>query len=210
VRAAVGSAARVSPATRSARARHVVPAARSREAAALRTRRGLACDGSSLARLSTATAEASPRRREAARAAALRVPVPSDGPWAGQRVRGRLAGGRGRRRRTHRGRKTATGRHGFSTPWREPRLLGSDLLAGPGRPARLRVPLYEGLLGAAEAVWARLRGSGRLRGAAEAEGVECLAAGADWRWHRVERRRTLAEIPAAKLVEVLAVSHARP
>ena len=62
---------------------------------------------STAVRISTATAEASTRLREAA----LRVPVPSDGPWAGKRVRVSLDGGRVRLRRTHRGRTTAKGRH---------------------------------------------------------------------------------------------------
>src|SRR2546428_12019678 len=113
---ALGIADRVSPATRAEVALHVVQAASYREAAAMLARRGLACDVSSLVRIRTATAEASIRLRDAARAAALRVPVPRDGPLAGKRGRGSLDGGRGRLRRTHRGRETAKGRHGVSTP----------------------------------------------------------------------------------------------
>jgi len=45
-------------------------------------------------------------------------------------------------------------------------------------------------------------------GAAHAEVVEFIADGAEWIWKRVERLRTLAEIPAAKLVEVLDFYHA--
>jgi hypothetical protein len=205
---ALGIADRVSPATRSEIALHVVQAASYREAAAMLARRGLACDVSSLVRISTATAEASTHLRDAALAAALRVPVPSDGPLAGKRVRVSLDGGRVRIRRTHRGRKTAKGRHGFSTPWREPRLLVIDILDEQGRPDRLRLPLYDVLLGDAEAVWALLIGYLRLLGAASAEVVEFIADGAEWIWHRVERLRRLAEIPAAKLVEVLDFYHA--
>jgi len=163
---ALGIADRVSPATRSAIARHVGQAASAREAAARRVRRGLACDVSSLVRLSPATAEASTCLRDAALAAALRVPVPSDGPWAGKRVRVSLDGGRGRRRRTHRGRKTAKGRHGFATPGREPRRLVIAIRDAQGQPDRLRLPLYAGLRGDAEAVWALRIGSVRLLGAA--------------------------------------------
>src|SRR5206468_2008018 len=84
---ALGIADRVSPATRSAIALHVVQAASYREAAARLARRGLTCDVSSLVRISTATAEASTRLRDAALAAALSLPVSPHGPLAGKRVR---------------------------------------------------------------------------------------------------------------------------
>ena len=205
---ALGIADHVSPATRSEIALHVVQAASYREAAAMLARRGLACDVSSLVRISMATAEASTRLRDAALAAALSLPVAPNGPLAGKRVRVSLDGGRVRTRRRHRGRKTVKGRHGFSTPWREPRLLVIDILDVQGRPDRLRLPLYDGLLGDAEAVWALLIGYLRLLGAAYAEVVEFIADGAEWIWHRVERLGRLAEIPAAKLVEVLDFYHA--
>src|SRR5215468_5853252 len=205
---ALGIADRVSPATRSEIALHVVQAASYREAAAMLARRGLACDVSSLVRISTATASASIRLRDAALAAALSLPVSPNGPLAGKRVRVSLDGGRVRTRRRRRGRKTAKGRHGFSTPWREPRLLVIDILDEQGQPDRLRLPLYDVLIGDAEAVWALLIGYLRLLGAAYADVVEFIADGAEWLWHRVERLRTLAEIPAAKLVEVLDFYHA--
>src|SRR5438128_5372222 len=205
---ALGIADRVSPATRSEIALHVVQAASYREAAAMLARRGLACDVSSLVRISTATAEASTRLRDAALAAALSLPVSPHGPLAGKRVRISLDGGRVRTRRRRRGRKTAQGRHRFSTPWREPRVLVIDILDDQGRPDRLRLPLYDVLIGDAEAVWTLLIGYLRLLGAAYADVVEFIADGAEWIWKRVERLRTLAEIPAAKLVEVLDFYHA--
>jgi hypothetical protein len=205
---ALGITDRVSPATRSEVALHVVQAASYREAAAMLARRGLVCDVSHLVRISTATAEASIRLRDAALEAALRVPIPHDGPLAGKRVRVSVDGGRVRTRRTRRGRKTAKGRHGFSAPWREPRVLVIDILDTQGQPDRLRLPLYDVLIGEAEAIWALLIGYVRLLGAAYAEVVEFIADGAEWIWKRVERLRTLAEIPAAKVVEVLDFYHA--
>src|SRR4030095_9595711 len=171
-------------------------------------RRGLTCDVSSLVRISTATAEASTRLRDAALEAALRLPVPSNGPLAGKRARVSLDGGRVRTRRMHRGRKTAKGRHGFAAPSREPRVLVIDIIDEHGQPDHLRLPLYDVLIGDAEAIWALVIGYVRLLGAAYADVVEFIADGAEWIWKRVERLRTLAEIPAAKLVEVLDFYHA--
>ena len=204
----LGLADRVSPAPRLASALHVVQAASSREAADRLNRRGLAWDVSSLVRISTVPAAARARLRETALEAALRLPVPSAGPLAGKRVRVRLDGGRVRTRHTPHGRKTATGRHGCSTPWRAPRVLGIALLDEQGQPARRRVPRYAVLIGDAEAIWALLIGSVRLLGAASADGVELIAAGAAWIGKRVERLSTLAEIPAATRVEVLDFSPA--
>src|SRR5215468_3043570 len=62
---ALGIADRVSPATRSEIALHVVQAASYREAAAMLARRGLACDVSCLVHLSTATAATSGCLRDA-------------------------------------------------------------------------------------------------------------------------------------------------
>jgi hypothetical protein len=205
---ALGIADRVSPATRAEIALHVVQAASYREAAAMLARRGLSCDVSSLVRISTGLASASICLRDVALEAALHVPVPCDGPLAGKRGRVSLDGGRVRLRRTHRGRKTVKGRHGFSTPWREPRVLVIDILDTQGQPERLGLPLYDALIGDAEATWALVIGYLRLLGAAHAEVVECIADGAAWIWDRTERLTRLAEMPAAKLVEVLDFYHA--
>src|SRR5262249_10779132 len=205
---ALGIADRVSPASRMEIALHVVQAASYLEAAQMLSRRGLTCDVSSLVRITTVTAEASTRLREAALEAALRLPVSPDGPLAGKRVRVGLDGGRVRTRRTHRGRQTAKGRHGFAAPWRAPRVLVIDILDEHGQPDRLRLPLYDVLIGDAEAIWTLVSGYLRLLGAASADVVEFIADGAEWIWKRVERLRRLAEIPAAKVVEVLDFSPA--
>jgi hypothetical protein len=73
---ALGIADRVSPATRSAIALHVVQAASDRGAAAMLARRGLSCDVSSLVRIRTGRASANIRLRAAVLEAAIHAPVP--------------------------------------------------------------------------------------------------------------------------------------
>src|SRR5262249_56778922 len=74
----LGIAERVSPASRSEIALHMVQAASYLEAAQMLSRRGFACDVSSLVRITTATAEASTRLPEPALEAALRSPLVPD------------------------------------------------------------------------------------------------------------------------------------
>jgi hypothetical protein len=205
---ALGIADRATPATRSEIALHVVQTASYREAAATLERRGLSCDLSTLVRVTTATAEASLRLRDAALSAALALPVAPDGPLAGKRVRVSLDGGRVRTRRPTPGRKTKKGRHGFTTHWREPRVLVIDLLDEEGSPDRLRLPLYEATIKEAHAVWALVIGYLRLLGAAHATQVEFIADGAPWIWDQVGKLISEAEIPEDRLVLVLDFYHA--
>ena len=205
---ALGIADRVTPATRSEIALLLVQAASYAEAASLLERRGLRCDVESLALVAEATAQEGVRLRDAAIAAAMRVAVPATGPLAGKRVRVSTDGGRLRTRLVKRGRKTKTGRHRFTTPWREPRLLVIDVLDADGKPDRLRLPLYDAIIADADAVVALIIGYLRLLGAAYAEVVEFIADGATWIWQRVEQIRDGAEIPPEKFVEVLDFYHA--
>ena len=198
----------VSPATRSEIALHVVQAASYREAADMLGRRGLVCEISTLVRIANATARADISLRDAALEAAGSIPLPQEGPLAGKRVRVSLDGGRVRVKINHRGRKTKRRRHRFSTPWREPRVLVIEILDEEGSPDPLKLPLYDGLIDCADAVFSLLIGYLRLLGAANASVVELVSDGADWIWDRVERLAAEAEIPREKLVEVLDFYHA--
>lgn len=198
----------VSPATRSEIALYTVQAASYQEAVQLLERRGLACDISTLVRVAAATARADISLRDAALSAAMSIPVSADGPLAGKRVRVSLDGGRVRTRKIHKGRKTRKGRHGFSTPWREPRVLVIDLLDEEGKPDPLRLPLYDTLLDNAEATFNLLIGYLRLLGAAQATVVEFIADGADWIWDRIDRLILQAEIPESILVQAVDFYHA--
>jgi len=198
----------VSPATRSEIALHVVQAASYREAADMLKRRGLVCETSTLVRIANATARADISLRDAVLEAAGSIALPAGGPLAGRRVRVSLDGGRVRVKINHRGRRTKKGRHRFSTPWREPRVVVIEILDEEGRPDPLKLPLYDGLIDCADAVFSLLIGYLRLLGAANSSVVELISDGADWIWDRAERLITEAEIPREKLVEVLDFYHA--
>ena len=198
----------VSPATRGEIALYTVQAASYQEAIKLLERRGLSCDISTAVRIAKATAQADLSLRDAALSTAMDIPIPSDGPLAGKRVRVSIDGGRVRTRKTKPGRKTRKGRHPFTTPWREPRVLVIDLLDKEGRTDRLRLPLYDVLLDDADATFSLLVGYLRLLGAARARVVEFIADGADWIWDRIDQLILRAGIPESILVEVVDFYHA--
>jgi len=205
---ALGIRDSISPATRSELALHVVQAASYLEAADMLARRGLDCDPSTLIRVANATAREDLSLRDAALETARNIPVPVDGPLAGKRVRVSLDGGRVRVKINRCGRRTSKGRHRYRTPWREPRIVVIEILDEEGSPDPLKLSLYDGLIGDADAVFSLLIGYLRLLGAAHAQVVEFISDGADWIWDRVERLVTEADIPREKLVEVLDFYHA--
>lgn len=198
----------VSPATRSEIALYTVQTASYQEAVELLERRGFSCDISTLARIAVQTAQTDISLRDAALSAAMRIPIPTDGPLVGKRVRISMDGGRVRTRKNRKGRKTKKGRHEFSTPWREPRIVVIDILDKEGNSDPLRLPLYDGLIGDAEATFWLLVGYLRLLGAARAGEVEFISDGADWIWERIDRLVTDAEIPKSILVEAIDFYHA--
>ena len=198
----------VSPATRSQIALFTVQAGSYQEALVLLAERGLAVDGSTLQRIAQASARADIQLREAALATARALPIPSDGPLKGHRVRVSLDGGRVRTRQSWPGRKTQSGRHRFDTPWREPRVLVIDILDDEGWADPLRLPLYDVVLEDADTTFALVGGYLRLLGAAQAQVVEFIADGADWIWDRTDALRQQAEIPADRWVEVVDFYHA--
>ena len=87
-------------------------------------------------------------------------------------------------------------------------LTAKDVLDRNGKADPLRLPLYDVLLDDAEATVALVIGYLRLLGAAHAQVVEFIADGAEWIWHRSDKIRQEAEIPAKRWVEVVDFYHA--
>jgi hypothetical protein len=208
VLAALGIRDGVSAATRSEIALYSVQTGSYQEAKELLARRGLRCDISTLSRMALSTAHTAIGLRDSALKTAMSLPMPMDGPLCGKRVRVSTDGGRVRMRKNRRGRKTKKGRHAFSTPWREPRVIVIDMLDDEGKTDRLRLPLYDVVIDDAEATFSLIIGYLRLLGAAYAHQVEFIADGADWIWERVDRLVSQAEIPQERLVLVLDFYHA--
>jgi hypothetical protein len=199
----------VSPATKSDLSLLLVQTASYEEACDILKRRGFECDPSTLVRIATRTAEADISLRDAALSAAMNTPIPVGGPLAGKRVRISIDGGRVRTRlKKRRGRKNKKGRHGFSVPWKEPRILVIDILDAEGKCDPLRFPLYDTCIDNADAAFSLLIGYLRLLGAAHAQVVEFIADGAEWIWDRVDQLTTAAEIPEAIFYKVLDFYHA--
>ena len=205
---ALGIREGVSPATRSEIALYTVQTGSYHEAKELLDRRGLSCDISTLTRIARSTAHTAIGLREAALDTAKSLAIPVDGPLCGKRVRISTDGGRVRTRKNHKGRKTKKGRHAFSTPWREPRVIVIDVLDNEGKTDALRLPLYDVIIDDADATFSLIVGYLRLLGAAYAQQVEFISDGADWIWERVDRLVSQAEIPQEKLVLVLDFYHA--
>jgi hypothetical protein len=198
----------VSTATRSEIALYTVQTGSYQEAKDLLARRGLGCDLSTLSRIALSTAHSAIELRDVALETAKSLPIPDDGPLCGKRVRVSTDGGRVRTRKARRGRKTRKGRHAFSTPWREPRVIVIDVLDAEGKTDALRLPLYDVVLDDAEATFSLIVGYLRLLGAAYAREVEFISDGADWIWERVDRLVSQAEIPQERLVLVVDFYHA--
>lgn len=205
---ALGIGDGVSPATRSQLALYTVQAGSYQEAVVLLAEHGLEVDPSTLRRVALSTAQADIALRDGALEQARQVPIAPHGPLAGLRVRVSVDGGRVRTRLPRPGRRTKNGRHRFDTPWREPRVLLIDVLDRNGKADALRLPLYDVLLDDAEATVALVIGYLRLLGAAHAQVVEFIADGAEWIWHRSDKIRQEAEIPAKRWVEVVDFYHA--
>ena len=204
----IGIKDRVTPATRSEISLLTVQSASYNEAIEMLERQGVSISASTLKRIAMATVQEDTCLRDAALTAAMSIPILSDGPLAGKRVRLSVDGGRVRTRITKKGRKTKKNRHNFKTKWREPRIIVIDILSEDGSCDSLKLPLYDVLIEDADTVFYMIIGYMRLLGAKYAESVEFISDGAEWIWDRVDLLVTEAEIPESKLILVLDFYHA--
>ncbi len=105
---------------------------------------------------------------------------------AGRRVVVSTDGGRLRIRETKRGPKTAKGRNGYRTDWREPKLLMIYVLNEERKMDQEFLAVLDGTLDGPNAVFALMESYLRELKVQSADQVLFIADGARWIWNRVE------------------------
>jgi len=118
----------------------------------------------------------------------------------GGRVRTREGGKCGRRRKK-------SGRRGFKPAWREPKAFVIHSIDAKGRKERKSLPVCDGTLGDANALFAFLIAELRRRGAAAAAEIVLTADGAHWIWERRERLAEALGLPLERIVEIVDFYH---
>ena len=117
---------------------------------------------------------------------------------AGETLRGRrvfigVDGGKSRIRTNKRGKiPEGNKRHGYSTFWREPKILVIRVIDDAGEVLRDLSPVYDGTFGNADAIFELLKAHLKARNIDEALEIVCACDGATWIWDRMER--TLLEL----------------
>ena len=140
----------------------------------------------------------------------MRANPATEGPLANKRVVIATDGGRLRERRdAKRGRKRAkTGRRGYRTPWREPKMLVIYVVDDQGEQMSNFRPVYDATLQDCEAVFQMLVGYLKGLGAHQAKELLIVGDGAKWIWGRVDDLVSKVGIEPSKVTEVIDWYHA--
>ncbi len=146
---------------------------------------GCVLDEKTVQRLAMAVGAQALEQRDARILAAEQGERESD-EFVGKRVVIGTDGGRLRTRVPKRGRRRSSGRRGFDTPWREPKLLMAYVVDEEGCLEKNAIPLYDATLGNADETFAILLAELKLRGASEALELCVVGDGARWIWQRVD------------------------
>jgi len=199
------------PALASEVAWHAAEAASMEVAQQALARRGVRMDRKAIRRLAYRYGQRSLRLRDARiQASGASGGRDSAGPLAGKRVVVGVDGGRCRLRSGEtRGRRRAkTKRRGYRAPWREPKVLTIYTIDERGRRDRRELPLHDGTMKDADAVFALIVGHLRLLGAAEAALLVLIGDGARWIWDRIDKLITAVGIPRERFVAIVDYYHA--
>lgn len=135
--------------------------------------------------------------------------VPEDESLKGMRVMIGIDGGRLRTRTRKRGRiKKGNKRHGFRTDWREPKLLVIRAIDGAGKVLKENLPIYDGTIGDADAIFDLLGAHLRARKIWLAQEIVCMGDGATWIWNRIGKVLDDLEVDPSKVTYGVDYYHA--
>lgn len=199
---------RCTPAVQAEIARAMTLCSSCREGSDLLASRGISLDAKPVCRLAYSVGARAIQARDHRLDHPEMIPE-EDKILVGRRVAVALDGGRYRARINNgAGRRTATNRRGFSTPWREPKGFIIYVLDSDGKPDRAIKPLCDFVTGDADVTCDLLYRYLRAHGIEEAQEVVFLADGAHWIWNRVTWLREKLHLDDAKVTEVLDFYHA--
>jgi len=135
--------------------------------------------------------------------------LPTRGALRGKRVVIATDGGRLRARHPARhGRfRTKTGHRRYDAPWREPKLQTIYVIGEDGKVSDEFLPIYDGTLGDADAIFDMLAGYLKALGAHEARELIVVGDGARWIWDRVPTLVERVGISAKKVTQVIDWCH---
>jgi hypothetical protein len=125
--------------------------------------------------------------------------LPGQPTVKGMRLVVALDGGRARLRQNKPGKRRKSGRHGYHTPWREPKLLCIYAIDENGKKSKTFKPIVDGtfeLLEESEELFDRLKGYLASLRVEEAEALVFIGDGAPWVSNRVPK--LLKELNLAK------------
>lgn len=154
-------------------------------------RRGIFLDKKTLKRVYEVVAQKALSIRNAwleSGAKILNPLIPDGECLRGLRVFIGVDGGKSRIRTNKRG-KIPDGykRHGYSTYWREPKILVIRAIDDTGKVLRELSPVYDGTFGNADAIFELLKAHLKARNIDEALEIVCACDGATWIWERMEK-----------------------
>jgi len=118
-------------------------------------------------------------------------------------------GGRLRTRVQKKGRKKASGHHGFVADWREPKVLVIYEVDKKGRKKKDGYQRYDATMENCDAIFALMAGHLRMIGAEKAARWAFVGDGALWIWERVQQLCDDVGFDKHKVVEIVDFYHAK-
>lgn len=126
----------------------------------------------------------------------------------GRRVVISVDGGRYRRRKNKRGRKTKKGRHRYSTDWKEPKLLIIYVVDEEGTTDRTIAPFIDGTMNGPDAVFGLIEYYLQHLEIQKADSILFVADGARWIWGRVPALFATLGLDEARSLSLIDFYHA--